>query len=113
MKQAKALFGILFIVVGIFLAWKVLPYYYANMELQDFVESQARIESYSTHTEADIAEVMAKKAQELEIPLKADDFKVQKAGTDLTITADYNVHVDVPIHDFDMHFHVETKNHKI
>lgn len=113
MKQAQAILGIFVVVAGFYLAWRVLPYYYANMEYQDYVEEQARIESYSTHNENDIQEIYAKKAAELSIPLTASQIHVQKAGSDLSIWAEYDVHVDVPVHPFDMHFRVETKNHKI
>ena len=113
MKQLKAFIGLFVIVAGFYVAWKALPYYYANMELQDYVESQARIESYSTHTESDIQDIMAKKAKDLEIPLGPEQFHVTKAGSDLTIWAEYDTFVDVPVHPFTLHFRVETKNHKI
>jgi hypothetical protein len=113
MKQLRALFGLALVVVAIYLAWKVFPVYYANYELQDYIERQAVIEAYTQHTEQDIAEVMAKKASELDIPLKPEQFKVQKAGADLTIAADYSVPIDVPIHPFEMHFSVGTKNKRI
>ena len=65
MKQLKSLFGLAVVVIAIYLIWKVMPAYYTNFEYQDFVESQARIESYSQHNEQEIAEVFAKKAAEL------------------------------------------------
>ncbi len=113
MKQAQAIIGLFVLVAGIYLAWRVLPYYYSNMEYQDYVEQQARIESYSTHSEDDIADIFAKKAQDLDIPLTAKDIHVQKQGSDLSIWAEYTVHIDVPIHPFDMHFRVDTKNRRI
>jgi hypothetical protein len=113
MKQLKSLFGLGLVVVAIYLLWKVMPAYYTNFEYQDFVESQARIESYSTHTEPEIAEVFAKKAAELDIPLTANQIHVQHIGTQLTISAEYDVHIDVPIHPFDLHFKAETKNKMI
>ena len=113
MKQLKSLFGIAVVVIAFYLLYKVMPAYYTNFEFQDFVENQARIESYSPHTEAEIAEVFAKKAADLEIPLTANDIHVQRAGSDLTVSADYDVHIDVPIHPFDLHFNASTKNKKI
>ncbi len=113
MRQIKSLVGVLIVVAGMYLAWKVFPIYYANFEFQDFVDEQARIESYSNHTEPEIAEVMAKKARDLDIPLTADQVKVQKQGTDLTINTEYTVRVDVPVYPFDLHFNVGTKNHRI
>ncbi len=113
MKQVRAFVGLAIIVIGFYLAWKVMPAYYANMEYQDYVEQQARIESYSTHSEQEIQEIYAKKAAELDLPLKPSDIHVTKQGIDLTIWAEYDVHVDVPVHPFDLHFRVETKNRKV
>ncbi len=113
MKQLKSLFGIAVVLVAVYLVWKVMPAYYTNFEFQDFVESQARIESYSQHSEQEIAEVFAKKAAELEIPLTAEKIHVQRAGNDLTVNAEYDVHIDIPIHPFDLHFTPSTKNKRI
>jgi hypothetical protein len=113
MKQLKSLLGLAVVVVAVYLLWKVMPSYYSNFEFQDYVESQARIESYSTHTEPEIAEIFAKKATDLDIPLTASQIHVQHRGNDLTISAEYDVHIDVPIHPFDLHFKAETKNKMI
>ena len=113
MKQAKSLFGLALVVIGMYLVWKIMPAYYTNFEFQDFVESQARIESYSTHNEAEIAEVFAKKAADLDIPLTASQIHVQRLGNDLSVSCEYDVHIEVPIHPFDLHFKAETKNKRI
>lgn len=113
MKQLKALFGLLVVIGGGYAAWQIFPVYYTSYEFQDFVESQGRIESYSTHNEQEIAEVMAKRAAELEIPLKADQIKVQKVGSELTIAAEYTVHVDLPIYPIDLKFTPGTKNRRM
>jgi predicted small integral membrane protein len=113
MKQAKSLIGVAIVLIAMYLVWKVMPAYYANFEFQDYVESQSRIESYSNHSEQEIAEIYAKKAADLEIPLTAAQIHVQRAGNDLTINAEYDVHIDVPVHPFDLHFSASTKNKKI
>jgi len=113
MKLVKTFIGLAVLIGMIMVAWKAMPPYYANYQLQDYVERQAPIESYTTHSEQDIADIMAKKAAELEIPLKAENFKVQRIGNDLTISADYTVTVDMPIYPFDLHFTVSTKNKKL
>ena len=113
MKQLKSLLGLALVVVAMYLVWKIMPAYYTNFEFQDFVESQARIESYSQHNEQEIAEVFAKKAADLEIPLTASQIKVQRLGNDLSVFCEYDVHIDVPVHPFDLHFKAETKNKRI
>src|SRR3569832_626450 len=113
MKQLRSLFGVAVVVIAMYLAWKVMPAYYANYEFQEFVESQARIESYNQHTEPEIAEIYAKKAAELEIPLTAQQIHVQRMGTELTVETQYDVHNKKPEHPFDLHFTAATKNRRI
>jgi len=113
MGKVKSLFGLAVIIVLVFLAWKIAPVYYANYQFEDYLDTQAKVESYSQHTEFDIATTFAKRAQELGIPLTASQIKVARVGNELTIEADYAVTIDVPIHPFDLNFHVATKNRRI
>src|SRR3569833_801256 len=103
MLLLRSLFGVAVVVIAMYLAWKVMPAYYANYEFQEYVESQARIESYNQLTEPEIAEIYAKKAAELEIPLTAQ-IHVQRMGTELTVDSQYDVHIDIPVHPSDLHF---------
>jgi hypothetical protein len=113
MNQVKSLFGLLLIVVVALLAWKIAPVYYAKYQFEDYLDQQAKVESYTPHSEEMIAETIAKRAQELGIPLTAGDIKVQRTGTDLTVQADYTVTIDVPLRPFEMSFHIATQNRKI
>ena len=113
MNKLKSLIGLVVLVVMIFLGFKVAPVYYANYQFEDYLDTQSKVESYSQHSETDIAATFAKRAQELGIPLTANQIKVTKVGNDLTIEADYAVTIDVPIHPFDLNFHVATKNRRI
>jgi hypothetical protein len=115
MKTLKALFGLLVIVCGAYLAWKVMPPYFNNYQFQDEVEAQARQLSYANppKTEQEIRDIIAKKATEFDIPLTSDQIKVNRSGTTLGISADYTVHIDVPFYPFDLHFSSATKNKMI
>lgn len=113
MKQAKSIIGVAVVLIAMYVVWKVMPAYYANFEYQDYVETQARVESYGNHSEEEIAEIYAKKAAEMEIPLTASQIHVQRAGNDLTVNGEYDVHIDIPVHPFDLHFTVSTKNKRI
>ena len=57
MKQAKSIIGVAFVLIAMYVVWKVMPAYYANFEYQDYVETQARVESYGNHSEEEIAEI--------------------------------------------------------
>jgi len=113
MKRLKALFG-LFVVVAIsYTAWMVVPLYVSNYQFQDDIQNEALLNSYSNKTEQDIRNTLAKKAEAYGIPLKADQINVQRNGLELSIWADYTVHVDLPVFPLDLRFHPSTKNKRI
>jgi hypothetical protein len=49
------------------------------------------------------------KAQSFDLPLKADDIIVTRNGSDVMISVEYTVHMDVPIYPFDLKFAPSTK----
>jgi hypothetical protein len=113
MNRLKSLFGILLLVAGGYLAWKVLPPYFSNYRFEDACESEALINSYSTKTDTDIQNTLAAKARDYDIPLTADQINVTRNGSELAIWADYKVHIDMPLVPFDLNFHPATKNKRI
>lgn len=110
MKTLRALVGLAVVVAGIWLAWKLIPPYFANYQLEDFMTQEARFNTYTIKSEQDMREAVFKKAQDLEIPLSRDQINVQRGGNSVSIWVDYTVHVDLPYHPIDITFHPSTKN---
>jgi len=114
MGTIKMVFGIILILTCIFVGAQLIPVYYANYEFQDVVKTEATLETYTTKPEADIQDMLYKKAQSLQIPLNKDQIKVIRRGTtgvgSLTIRAPYIVHVDLPGYPMDLHFDPSTEN---
>lgn len=113
MARLKSLLGIVLILGAVYVGWQLIPPYYGNFQLQDTIESEARLNSYNMKTEEEIKAIIVKRAKELELPLTAEQVQVQRNGTILSIAADYTVHVDLPIYPVDLHFTPMTKNHRI
>ncbi|HWR34629.1 MAG TPA: hypothetical protein VN622_02020 [Clostridia bacterium] len=113
MKNLKALFGLAVLFAAVYVAWAVLPPYYNNFQFQDAVDAEAKMSSYSTKTEFEMQESLAKKAQEFDIPLKAEQIHVVRSGNELSIWAEYQIHVDLPLYPVDLRFQPATKNKKI
>ncbi len=111
MKTVRSLFGVLVVVAVFYTAWKIIPPYFNEYQFEDAIAAEARFSSYNqTRTEQDIRDAMAKKAAEYDLPLKADDIHVTRSGPEITIWADYTVHVDLPGYPFDLKFHPNSKN---
>jgi hypothetical protein len=114
MSRLKAIFAVVLAVVAVYAAWVLLPPYISNYEFQDDLENEALINSYSSKSDLDIRNTLAKKAADYGIPLKVEQIFVQRTGPELAIWADYTVHLDLigwgPL---DLTFHPATKNKRI
>ncbi len=113
MNRLKALFGLFVLVAAVYVGWKVVPPYFNNYQFEDAVQSEALLNSYSTKSEADIRNTLAAKAREYDIPLTADQINVLRNGSELSIWAEYTVHLDLPFYPLDLKFHPATKNKRI
>ena len=113
MNRLKALFGLLLVVAAFYAAWMMLPAYINNYQFQDDLRNEALINSYNNKSEQDIRNTLAKKAAEYGIPLQPEQINVQRSGQELSIWADYKVHIDLPGFPLDLKFHPATKNKRI
>ncbi len=113
MNRLKALFGLFVVVAAFYTAWMLLPPYVNNYQFQDDIRNEALINSYSNKSDQDIRNTLAKKAAEYGIPLTAEQISIQRSGPELSIWADYTVHVDLPGFPLDLRFHPATKNKRI
>ena len=110
MKTIKGILGLGVVVVGFYVAWQLMPPYFSNFQFQDAIESEARLSAYSDKSEEAIQDAVFKKARELELPLKKEQIKVQRNGTEVQISTAYTVHVDLPYYPMDLRFTPSTKN---
>ena len=114
MSTIKLAFGLLILVAGVYVGASLVPVYYANYQFQDVIKTEATLQTYTTKPEGDIQSFIAKKAQELDIPVNKDQIKVQRHGSvgvgSLTIEAPYTVHVELPGYPMDLHFDPSTEN---
>jgi hypothetical protein len=111
MKQVKALIGLFVVVAAFYVAFKLMPPYYNQMQFQDAVEQEARKQSYAYgKTEDDIRTLVMQHAQTNDIPVTPEQVHVTRAGTEVDIEVDYTVHIDLPIYPLDLKFHAGSKN---
>ncbi|HEU5402101.1 MAG TPA: hypothetical protein VFU86_12135 [Terriglobales bacterium] len=114
MKQLKALLGLAVVVAGFYLAWVLIPPYYNNYSFQDELDNQARNAVYNQQmTEDDVKKSLAKTAKDLDIPLTADDIHVEKAGSNISIWAEYTISIQTPVKTIDLKFSPATKDKRI
>lgn len=110
MKTLKALIGLVLVVGGSYYGYLLLPVYINNYQLQDYIESEARINTYTNKTEQDIKEGLIKEARNDDIELKPEDITVVRGSGELQISCSYSVHVDLPGYPLDLQFHPSSKS---
>ncbi len=111
MKRVRALFGLLLVVGGFYVAYKLIPPYFNNYQFQDVIETEARENTYSGYpkSEDDVRTRVYRKAQELDVPIRPEQIQVSRNGPEYVITADYTVHVDLPVYPLDLQFHASSQ----
>jgi hypothetical protein len=113
MREFKSIFTLLLLLVGGFVMYKVVPAYWDDFKLGRLLEEQSQIDTYNSSSNEDIATSIARKAGELNVPLSPEQVKIQRGVGDLTITAEYTVHVDLPLYPLDLNFKTSTKNKNV
>jgi hypothetical protein len=112
-KELKSIFWVLVLIAGGFLLYKTLPAYWGNFKLNQVLSDEAIYYTNFPKSDEVIATAVSQKAQELSLPIDPEQVTVTRSGGDLTIGVTYSVHIDVPVHPFDLNFTNTATNHNI
>ena len=114
MKTLKALVGLLVVVAAFYVAWKLIPPYFNEYQFEDSIAQIAKYSVYDQRkTDQDVRDEVAKKAREYDIPLTAEQINVVREGTEITISAQYTLHIDLSVYAFYLKFTPTTKGKRI
>ena len=114
MRTLKMIVGVMLVVAAVYVGWALIPPYFANYQFEDAVENQALFDSYTSKSDEDVRQAVFKKAQQLDIPITAEQIQVKRgANNALAISVDYSVHVELPGYPMDLNFHTASKNKPI
>jgi hypothetical protein len=110
MKTLKSLVGIGVVVAVFYVAFKLMPVYFNEYQFEDSLEQIARYSAYQQNkTEDDIRNEVMKKAREFDIPIQSEQININRQGTNLVISTEYNMHIDLPMHPLDLKFKPTSK----
>ena len=102
--RLKGLLYLAFLVIAVFVAFKVVPLYVADYELKDKMTEQAKFAIVNRYTEEQIRENIYHTIQDLDIPAKRDDVKVANTNHGIEISVNYTVPVDFLVYKTDLSF---------
>ena len=111
--KLKAIIVTAILLVGVIAAWKVIPPYSAEYQLNDKIQEIARFGIVEHKTEDQIRDSVFKTIQDLDIPATKENIKVTNDGSKVTIVVDYTVPVDILFYHVDLHFTPSSENKSI
>ena len=89
----------------IFAATRYGPPYFAAYQFNDFIRQEVKFAVTARRTANDLRTDIAKKAQELNIPITARDIKITRRGPALIVDIEYRVPIDLKVYQHELAFH--------
>ncbi len=111
--RIKAILSIIFLIYVIIVGIKVIPVYVNNYELDDYIRQQTPFWLTQRASVDAIAKNVLDKAQDLGLPVTADNVKVRAPGSVVNVTLDYTVPVDLIVATLPLHFSHSSENKQI
>ena len=109
--RLKAIFWTAVLVAVFYSGFKVVPVYFANYQLQDKMQTEARFAVVNHRTDEDLRNIIFKEIQDQDIPARREDIKIlENTQRAVRISVDYTVPVDLKVYQFDLHFTPRAEN---
>src|SRR5262249_51918930 len=102
--KLKGILVLVIVVLAIYSAWKIVPAYVNEYQLQDNMQEQARFAVVNRYTEEQIRDKIFKVVQDLDIPAKREDIKIVATNAVVKISLQYTVPVDLMMYHLELHF---------
>ena len=108
--KLKAIAFAAIVVLALYAAFKLVPPYVSEYQLQDKMQEQARFGIVNRYTDEQVRENIYKVVQDLDIPVKREDIKVTVTQAIVKISLDYTVPVDLLVYSTVLHFSPSSEN---
>lgn len=102
--RLKAIIYTLILVIGVYVAWKMVPAYVNEYQLKDKISEQARFAVVNHYSEDQIRDIIFKTIEDLDIPAKREDIKVEHTNHGILISVNYSVPVDLKFYKTELNF---------
>jgi hypothetical protein len=102
------LVGLSVVALMIYLGFKVVPVMINAYAFRDYMEEEARFAALRNHDE-ELKKRVLRKAQDLDLPVTANDIKVRRSTTHFDIMVAYTIPIHTPIYTYNWSFNEETR----
>lgn len=107
-SQFGCVVGILALLLGIFVAYKMIPVKVKAAELRGVVVDEAK--SAGTHNDARIEKAILVKAEELQLPVTEEHVKINRRRGEISVDVQYTVPIEFPGFTYQWNFHHRAEN---
>jgi len=90
--------------------FKVVPLLMNEYEFQDGLQDIARFASVNRDPNEKILAAILKEAEKDDVPVEAQDVKVDGKGGNIKINVDYSVTADLSVYQWTLNFHPKVSN---
>lgn len=94
----------------IYVAAMVLPVLVNEYQFQDTLQDIARFASVNRRNNEQIKQAVLDEAQKEELPVQAEDVKVEGSGGNVHINVEYSVTIDLKVYQWTLNFHPAANN---
>jgi hypothetical protein len=101
------LVGVILLLIGVFIAYKMIPVKVKAAELRQTVVDEAK--SAGTHNDESIRQAILVKAKDLNLPVTNEDIQTSRAHSEITVEVNYVVPIDFP--GFTYQWHIQHYAH--
>ncbi len=108
--RLRAIIWLLLLGSGVYVAYKVLPIYIANYQLQDRMQTEARFATVNHRSNDEIRDIIYREIQDRDIPARREDIHIESSQRGVNIRVDYTVTVDLRVYQWTLEFHPTASN---
>lgn len=106
----KAIIWTIILVAFVYTAVMVVPVLINEYEFQDSIENIARFATVNRKTNEQVKQAVLEEAQKEDLPVQAEDIKVEGSGGNVHINVSYSVTVDLKVYQWTLNFHPNANN---
>jgi hypothetical protein len=106
--QFGCLVGLILLLIGVFVAYKMIPVKVKAAEIRQLAEDESK--SAGQHSDQQIMDTILRKARDNEMPITQDNVRIERRSSSIQIDVEYDIPIDFPGYRYMWHFHHHTDN---
>ena len=109
----KALLSLAFLAAVVYASFKILPVYVNDYEFNDYIQNQTPFWLAQRASADGIRKNILAKADDLGLPMAAENVTVEANQNRVMVNIDYHVPVDLKVYTLQLHFTDSSENRSI